>query len=54
MKEHRKNNKITSKTSGCQVANNSSHALLEAKNDFKDFTSQIIEKFKNSDQGKSH
>ena len=43
MKEYRENNKFTSETEGCQVANDSSQTLLEAKNDAKDFTSQIIE-----------
>ena len=50
MKEHRKSNKITSKTAGHQVANTTNQALLEAQNDFKDFTSQIIEEFKTSNQ----
>ena len=50
MKEHRKNNKITSKTAGYQVANTANQALLEAQNDFKYFTSQIIEEFKTSNQ----
>ena len=50
MKECQKSNKIAPKNAGHQVANNASKALLEAKNDFKGFTSQIIEEFKNFDR----
>lgn len=50
IKECRKCNKITSKTTGYQVANTANQALLEAQNDFKYFTSQIIEEFKTSNK----
>ena len=50
MKEHRKNNKITSKNAGHQGANTSNQAMIEAQNEFKDFTSKIIEEFKISNQ----
>ena len=50
VKEYKKNNKTTSKTAGYQVANTANQALIDAQNDFKDFTSQIIEEFKTSNQ----
>ena len=50
MKEYKKNNKTTSKTAGCQVSNTANQALIDAQNEFKDFTSQIIEEFKTSNQ----
>ena len=50
MKEHWKNNKTTYNTTGHQVANTANQARIGAQNEFKDFTSQIIEEFKMSNQ----
>ena len=50
VKEYKKNNKTTSKTAGYHVANTANQTLIDAQNEFKDFTSQIIEEYKISNQ----
>ena len=50
VKEYKKNNKTTSKTAGYHVANTANQELIDVQNEFKNFTSQIIEEFKTSNQ----
>ena len=48
VKEYKKHNKTTSKTTGYHIANIANQVLIDAQNEFKDFISQIIEEFKTS------